>query len=423
MKLAVVTHTHRLVGGVETYLDRLLPELSARGVELALWSEAGVATGRRETIALAGDAPHWSATALGTDAALRALADWRPDLLFVHGLESPQIERALLGVARAVFFAHTYHGTCISEAKTTRLPAIRTCERRFGVACLGHYYPRRCGGWSPVTLLVAYRRQAARLRLLRSYAALAVASEHMAAEYRRHGLGDRVELLPLPAALAAPVDPVPRDPGRGETAARLPWRLLFLGRMDPLKGGAFLLDALPLAADALGRRLRLVCAGDGPARTDWERRAARLREQRNDLEIGFPGWVEAVQRAELFTASDLLVVPSVWPEPFGMVGVEAGSFGLPAAAFAVGGIPDWLEEGVNGALAPSDPPSAEALAAAIVRCLENSERHRYLAQKARRRSALYGLEGHVDRLLGLLHRVRRTAGTSTAAGRQAGDNR
>ena len=50
------------------------------------------------------------------------------------------------------------------------------------------------------------------------------------------------------------------------------------------------------------------------------------------------------------------MVPSIWPEPFGQVGPEAGLYGVPAAAFAVGGTPSWLTDGVNGRLAPGDPP-------------------------------------------------------------------
>ena len=67
--------------------------------------------------------------------------------------------------------------------------------------------------------------------------------------------------------------------------------------------------------------------------------------------------------------ADLLAVPSVWPEPFGLVGIEAGCVGLPAVAFAVGGIPDWLIPGKSGELAPGDPPTADGLALAIVRAL------------------------------------------------------
>ena len=54
---------------------------------------------------------------------------------------------------------------------------------------------------------------------------------------------------------------------------------------------------------------------------------------------------------------DLLVVPSVWPEPFGLVGPEAAHHGVPSAAFAVGGIPEWLVDGVSGHLAAGDRPT------------------------------------------------------------------
>ena len=68
--------------------------------------------------------------------------------------------------------------------------------------------------------------------------------------------------------------------------------------------------------------------------------------------------------------SRLLVVPSVWPEPFGSVGMAAARYGVPAAAFAVGGIPQWLHDGVNGHLASATPPTSASLADAVIRCLE-----------------------------------------------------
>jgi glycosyltransferase involved in cell wall biosynthesis len=67
--------------------------------------------------------------------------------------------------------------------------------------------------------------------------------------------------------------------------------------------------------------------------------------------------------------ADVLAVPSVWPEPFGLVGLEAGCVGLPAVAFAVGGITDWLRPGESGELASGRPPTVVGLTRALVGAL------------------------------------------------------
>ena len=70
----------------------------------------------------------------------------------------------------------------------------------------------------------------------------------------------------------------------------------------------------------------------------------------------------------LFASAALLVVPSVWPEPFGLVGLEAGAHGVPAVAFETGGVGEWLRDGTNGLMAgrrPAVEPLARAIAAAL----------------------------------------------------------
>ena len=100
--------------------------------------------------------------------------------------------------------------------------------------------------------------------------------------------------------------------------------------------------------------------------------------------------------------SDLLVVPSTWPEPFGLVGPEAGLHGLPAAAFAVGGVPEWLSDGVNGHLAPGDPPSAAGLARAIVECLREPAELARLSRGAREMALRFELDAHLETLVRIL---------------------
>ena len=82
-----------------------------------------------------------------------------------------------------------------------------------------------------------------------------------------------------------------------------------------------------------------------------------------------------------------------------MVGVQAALEGLPAAAFTVGGIPAWLADGVNGHLAPGDPPTAEGLAQAIIKCLGDSEHYLNLCSGAAKMAGRFTVQEHIAELV------------------------
>jgi glycosyltransferase involved in cell wall biosynthesis len=392
MRVLIANPHLAVVGGVETYLRELLPALRGRGHDLALLHEHPAEPGA-EAVAAA-DLPAWCAAGVSLGALLDRVAAWRPDVVYAQGLESPDLETALVDRFPAVLFAHNYHGTCLSGTKRHAFPAPRPCGRAFGVGCLLRYYPRRCGGLSPVTLVRQYRLQRRRRALLARYRAVLVASRHMHREQLAHGVPEgRLHRAPLfpPGQAPDPSPPAERPPTG---------RVLMLGRLTDLKGGRLLLRAFRRARAALGRPLRLIIAGDGPERGLLEREA---RAPGDAVEL--TGWVGAARRAELMRAADLLAVPSVWPEPFGLVGIEAGCVGLPAAAFAVGGIPDWLEAGVSGELALGEAPTAEGLADAVVRALAEPAHLHRLRRGAWRKSGEFTLARHLDQLEAVLERA------------------
>ncbi len=395
MRVAVLSRSNRLVGGVEEYLRRFLGAAAHSGHDVAFWYESIAGPADRATIP---DPPGggWSIAEAGRAPSIEALRRWRPDVIYAHGLDSPELERHAYLIAPTVFFAHGYAGTCINGAKTTWFPVAKPCDRRFGPACLAHYFPRRCGGLNPLTMVQQYRLQSQRLAAIRKCAAVVTHSEHVRNGYIRNGIpADRVFSFPFYVAESVPEELQARPLTACPT-------LLFLGRMEALKGGRLLLDALPRVRAALGRPLRVVFAGDGRERTQWEERAAALHAADAELAIEFTGWVDSDGRAALFKQSDLLVVPSVWPEPFGQVGVEAGSHGVPAAAFAVGGTPNWLTDGVNGLLAPGDPPTAVGLAGSIVGCLADPAFHQRLRTEAVRLAGRFTWANHYSRLMDVL---------------------
>jgi glycosyltransferase involved in cell wall biosynthesis len=386
VRIAITNWSCRHVGGTETYLSQAIAALHAAGHAVAFWCEID-APANRARLPFPADVPVWSMDRLGRHAALAALREWAPDVVYSHGLMDPALASETAAIAPAVHFAHAYHGTCISGAKTHKRPVTRPCSRRFGWSCLLHFYPHRCGGLSPLTMIDEFTKHRARLALIARCRALVVLSEHMRREYIRHGLRPERIYNVSGTRLAAPGEGLSAEAVAEVEESRDeggPLRLVFAGRMDYLKGGRTLIAALPQVADTLRRPVSLIFIGDGPDRPAWEAIGRRLAAARSDLTVAFESWRDGEDLNRTLADQHLLVVPSLWPEPFGRIGLEAGRHGVPAAAFDVGGISEWLHDGVNGRLAPGDPPTASGLARAIVGCVEDPRVHARLRAGARR---------------------------------------
>jgi glycosyltransferase involved in cell wall biosynthesis len=140
----------------------------------------------------------------------------------------------------------------------------------------------------------------------------------------------------------------PFGPGGGDY-------LLFLGRMIPDKGP---LEAVRVA-QAVG--MPLVLAGPGGDDVEYEIEA--LADGRT---VEFAGPVTAAERNQLLADAAALLYPIAYPEPFGLVLVEAMACGTPVAAVRLGAVPELVEEGVTGYCADS----ADSLAAVVPAALE-----------------------------------------------------
>jgi glycosyltransferase involved in cell wall biosynthesis len=405
VRVAIVGRNGRRIGGTESYLSLVSGELAAAGHDVAFVHEVDVPADR-DRVRTAAGTPRWCVAHLGRSATVDALRHWAPDVIYAHGSGDSEFEFALLGIAPIVFQAHDYYGTCISGAKMHGIPRRVPCRRRFGADCLALSFPRRCGGWHPMTMWREYRRQQRRLQFLRRCSTVVTASRYVASEYVNHGLSEqRVVTLPLPVDDAGGAG----TSTAGDANRREEWRLLFLGRLDRLKGGDVFLNALTEVVAAAPRTVRVTFAGEGPARKRWQAHAQMLERTAGRLSIDFVGWADRPLRERLLTAADLLVLPSVWPEPFGLVGLEAGRYGVPTAAFDVGGISEWLQDGVGGRLAPGNPPTSGGLAAAIVDCLRDPLTHARLRSGARSTAERFTRGGHLRELCRVLEDATRSA--------------
>ncbi|MBN2312216.1 MAG: glycosyltransferase family 4 protein [Candidatus Hydrogenedentes bacterium] len=159
-----------------------------------------------------------------------------------------------------------------------------------------------------------------------------------------------------------------------------------VGRLEPVKGFAYFVEAAHRIAEAVPRA-RFILAGDGS-------QAGFLREKAQALGDRFRLLGLRDDVPDLMAAMDIFVLPSV-NEGMGRVLLECGAAGTPAVASAVGGVPDVLADGVAGLLVP--PGDAGAIAGAVETLAADPERRRRMGSDARAAVVpAYGLERMVQ---------------------------
>jgi glycosyltransferase involved in cell wall biosynthesis len=274
--------------------------------------------------------------ALATTAAIRSFA---PDVLFVHKWSDAGSLAALAtsGVP-VVRMVHDHDLYCLRGYKYN--PLNRSiCTRAASPYCVfpcGGAIARGQPGGFPLRW-VSYGARQRELAINRHFHRLIVASEYMKDELLRNGFGaSQVEIHA----------PVPRDTASAFQCSFSPQnRIVYAGQIIRGKGVDVLLQALALV------RVPFECIilGDGNHR-------ARCEDLGRELglagRVRFAGFVPQPEVAGYYRDASLAVMSSLWPEPFGAVGLEAMRCGLPVVAFDAGGIREWLIDGRNGYLVP-----------------------------------------------------------------------
>jgi glycogen(starch) synthase len=202
---------------------------------------------------------------------------------------------------------------------------------------------------------------------------------------------DRLHLIPPgvnPSLFEGPFE----DPFSGVGRPRI----LLVGRLAPQKGVSTLVEAAGLLKDPSAK---VLLVGDGSERPKLEREAKRIGVGDR---VRFEGFVAHERRPAALVHADLLVLPSLYEE-LGTVLLEAMQAGLPVVASKTGGIPDVIEDGVNGMLVlPGEP---EALARAIDRFLADRDLARRLSEGAQQRAKDYDWEVLAERVLAVYQGV------------------
>jgi glycosyltransferase involved in cell wall biosynthesis len=370
-------------GGTEEYLELVTAELASRGVRshLVCGFVAGAVSPALESVDVVDGL---GSRKVGTHTAAElvdVVGRRRADVVYLHNLFDPAVVTALAAMpdrGPLIWYVHDHYLTCLSELRWRR-DHHGACRRRLGSGCLEAIRAGQCVLRYPERLLgdAELSERAALSRTLCDVDAVVVVSRfmHTLLSEAEPGAADRIHSLPRPIRPLGPPRP------RRRASPRDPAVITFAGRITPEKGLAQLIEALATVRAEGHVELRI--AGVVEHAGYWDDCRALLHDAigaNPNLGVKSLGHLDYPTTDELLRVSDIVVVPSQWPEPLGAVALEAMSAGAAVVASRIGGLDTWLVDDVNGVLV--EPHDRSGWADAIERLLRDPAHAQALGRRA-----------------------------------------
>ncbi len=356
MKILFVTDFyHPYSGGVEIHVRTVASELARRGHEVAvatMRTPKGQAertedgpirvfpvghTAERSGVGFTHEHRPWAPPFPDPVAMLdlrAVVADYQPDVIHGHDwLARSALPRMVSGRTPIVTSLHYYTRSCAKktlwrDGAACEGPSLKRC-----LPCAGAHYGRAKG-----TAVALGLRAGAALEDRRTSRWISVS----AATAEGNGLGNAANA----GVIANPLGPEPTDTfdATGTLSADVPDGpfILFVGDIRPEKGLRVLADAVAHLRTT-GDETPLVVAG--------ERMSGELDLPSGTIELGL---VDHDLVQALWRRATVGAIPSLWPEPFGLVAIEAMAAGCPLVASDIGGLGEILADGRARLVTPGD---------------------------------------------------------------------
>ncbi len=392
LKIVQLTNEFSTNGGVGSYLLRLCPALEKAGLEnYVIHSDPQVADlslGVIKHFFINEYHKYQSRNESEKSAAcvIKILDSIKPDFVHIQGNNNFVLEEEIRKSFHTVKSFHVYD-FCPSGNKFHHA-LEKPCEHPTSAMCIARMGYKRCTlSKRPTVIWQHYKRAVDANKNNAEYKKLIVASEYVKLQAIASGyLPTQIEVIPY-------FTPLPELEGSTFDQKTI----LFTGRVVKEKGLDKLLHALTLVRS----EWRLIVDGDGSDLNNAKQLAQKLGLTHR---IEFVGWADKERHLQHYRQASLIVVPSVWPEPFGLVGIEAMSYAKPVIAFRVGGIPQWLDDKVTGFLI--EPYDVKMMADQIDYLLTHKPEAQTLGSNGRSKvEKEFIAERHVERLLNVYKQV------------------
>ena len=310
----------------------------------------------------------------------------RIDLVHIHGLSERAAVRFFLSRYKTLRTMHEPRMVCPGYSKFWAVSGV-PCTQKFGLHCFWHAYSQKCmRSRKPGNVMEAYLNTVFEAReASKQYAAVLTMSEYIRNEAIIGGIPEnKVICNPHFTKFNLPFTPF-REQKKN---------FLFVGRLLKHKGIFELLHGI-LPVLKSDNFVTLTIVGDGPL---YQYVQDFIKKNEIESRVEVLKWRSSEDVSNLMKEAFAVLFPSIYPEAFGLVGIEAAMHSKPVIAFNTGGVSTWLSNDENGILL--NEVSSDALTGAIRQLLDSPDDYKRMAFNAwERASAYFTPRRHVERLI------------------------
>ena len=394
MKILHINDKITISGGVEVYINQLLELSPSYGIK-AFWFGINASNGffNLKSFLTKNDNKH----KLSFNELFKYLTEFistnKIEIIHVHSLSSPKLIELCLKLAPVVRSMHEPRMICPGQGKFLR-KSEQICKKPFGLHCFYHAYKEGCCNRHPKRLLKAYANVKYETKIaINKYAAILVMSNYMRDEALKVGFKSHTLVLnPLLTSIIK--KELLRDSSNDNIKS-----LAYVGRLSRTKGLHYAIMSVISLLDQ-GYKVQFDIVGSGHDENYFK---SLVPEQYKSKFI-FHGWQDRITVDLILHKSYVVLFPSIYPEAFGISGIEAMMRAKPVVAFNVGGVSTWLEHNKTGLLVQS--LNQNEYTSAIKEIIDSKTKYKSFSLNARSNALNYFTEKqHMNKLFSVYSNI------------------